>query len=162
VDIYEISNDYEQLATTILAPKLSEITIKWHKPYVLIKPLSSESSSFILQMDEMNFEINNTLEKNRITEDKRKKQYKQLESIWCENKIIKASGIEVNIKLQRITPISNKFNLSGRMQTPLFIHEYEQLFPNEMLDKNKEIRIRFFIHDGDHQDQLPKEGEENR
>lgn len=38
--------------------------------------------------------------------------------------------------------LSNTFSAVLRLQQPLFIFEYETLFPNVVLDKSREIRLK--------------------
>jgi hypothetical protein len=38
--------------------------------------------------------------------------------------------------------VSNRFNMLFRLQTPLFVNEYESLFPNMGFNKHREVRFK--------------------
>ncbi|CAD8164451.1 unnamed protein product [Paramecium pentaurelia] len=141
--------DLELIKQKLLAPSLIKIKILLENPKILIKPAGNISQSFELQIKQVCFELDANQEKNKVIEmaikanKKQNQAGQQIDSLWWQIIVVSADTMRILIRsTSDLQYISNPFSGVLRIQTPMFLSEYEILCPNIVLNRNQEIRIK--------------------
>ncbi|CAD8167119.1 unnamed protein product [Paramecium pentaurelia] len=145
----ENEQDLELIKQKLNAPSFFKIKVLLENPKILIKPAGNINQSFELQIKSVCFELDASKEKNKIIEmsvraNKKQSQIvPQLDSLWWQIIVVSADTMRILIRSTTdLQYISNPFSGVLRIQTPMFVSEYETLFPNIVLNRNQEIRIK--------------------
>ncbi|CAD8160815.1 unnamed protein product [Paramecium octaurelia] len=142
--------DLELIKQRLYAPSLIKIKILLENPKILIKPAGNISQSFELQIKSVCFELDACKEKNKAIEMYVKQNKKQSLSaqqqdffLWSQIIVVSADTMRILIRsTSDLQYISNPFSAALRIQTPMFVSECETLYPNIVLNKNQDIRIK--------------------